>query len=158
MTAVVPHQSYMTKHPSLFTLINHCVIAFSFALMFTIVVGLLSAIWLLVVLLFVGWVIWNNKPLSIAKWLKWCRQSDASFRLQFCWHFWCFNLNCYTIVGLISTVKLNLNCYILSNELLTTWCHHYSVIQRLFLIILYVSRTPSVVFGGVQQISTKHQT
>jgi len=44
MTAVVPHQSYMTQHPSLFTLINHCVIAFSFALMFTIVVGLLSAV------------------------------------------------------------------------------------------------------------------
>jgi len=43
MTAMVPHQSYMTQHPSLFTLINHCVIAFSFALMFTIVVGLLSA-------------------------------------------------------------------------------------------------------------------
>ena len=36
--------AYMTQHPSLFTLINHCVIAFSFALMFTIVVGLLSAI------------------------------------------------------------------------------------------------------------------
>jgi len=43
MTAVVPHQSYVTEHPSLLTLINHCVIAFSFALMFTIVVGLLSA-------------------------------------------------------------------------------------------------------------------
>jgi len=43
MTAVVPHQSCMTQHPSLFTLINHCVIAFSFALLFTIVVGLLSA-------------------------------------------------------------------------------------------------------------------
>jgi len=43
MTAVVPHKSYMTHHPSLFTLINHCVIAFSFTLMFTIVVGLLSA-------------------------------------------------------------------------------------------------------------------
>jgi len=43
MTVVVPHQSYMTQHPSLFTLINHCVTAFSFALMFTIVVGLLSA-------------------------------------------------------------------------------------------------------------------
>jgi len=43
MTAVVPHQSYMTQHPSFFTLINHCVIAFSFALMFTIVVGLPSA-------------------------------------------------------------------------------------------------------------------
>jgi len=44
MTAVVPHQSYMTQHSSLFTLINLCVIAFSFALMFTIVVGLLSAV------------------------------------------------------------------------------------------------------------------
>jgi len=43
----------MTQHPSLFTLINHCVIAFSFALMFTIVVGLLVQ-WLLAVLLFVG--------------------------------------------------------------------------------------------------------
>jgi len=43
MTAVVPHQSYMTQHPSLFALINYGVIAFSFALMFTIVVGLLSA-------------------------------------------------------------------------------------------------------------------
>jgi len=43
MTAVVPHQSYVTQHPSLFTLIGRCVIAFSFALMFTIVVGLLSA-------------------------------------------------------------------------------------------------------------------
>jgi len=40
---MVPHQSYMTQHTSSFTLINHCVIAFSFALMFTIVVGLLSA-------------------------------------------------------------------------------------------------------------------
>jgi len=43
MTAVVPHKSYMTQHPFLFTLINHCVIAFSFALMFTIVVSLLRA-------------------------------------------------------------------------------------------------------------------
>jgi len=43
MAAVVPQQSYMTQHPSLFTLTNHCVIAFSFALMFTTVVGLLSA-------------------------------------------------------------------------------------------------------------------
>jgi len=43
MTAVVPHQSYVTQHPSLITLINHCAIAFSFALMFTIVVDLLSA-------------------------------------------------------------------------------------------------------------------
>jgi len=43
MTVVVPHQSYMTQHPTLFTSINYCVIAFSFALMFTIVVGLLSA-------------------------------------------------------------------------------------------------------------------
>jgi len=42
-STVVPHQSYMTQHPSLFTLINHGVIAFSFALMSTIVVGLLSA-------------------------------------------------------------------------------------------------------------------
>jgi len=33
----------MTHHPSLFTLIDQWVIAFSFALMFTIVVGLLSA-------------------------------------------------------------------------------------------------------------------
>jgi len=44
MTAVVPHQSYRTQHPSLFTLINHCVIAFSFALMFTIVFGLLGTV------------------------------------------------------------------------------------------------------------------
>jgi len=44
MTAVVPHQSYMTQDPSLFALINHCAVAFSFALMLTIVVGLLSAI------------------------------------------------------------------------------------------------------------------
>jgi len=44
MTTVVPHQSYMTQHPSLFTLINHCVIAFSFVLMFTIVVRLLRAV------------------------------------------------------------------------------------------------------------------
>jgi len=36
MTAMVPHQSYMTQHPSYFTLINYCPIAFSFALMFTI--------------------------------------------------------------------------------------------------------------------------
>jgi len=36
MTAVVPHQSYMTQHPSLFALTNYCVIAFSFAPMFTI--------------------------------------------------------------------------------------------------------------------------
>jgi len=43
MTAVVPHQSYMAQHPSLFTLINHCVVAFSFSLIFTIVVGLVSA-------------------------------------------------------------------------------------------------------------------
>jgi len=43
MTAMVPHQSYMTQHPSLFTLISYCAIAFSFALMFTIVVGLLRA-------------------------------------------------------------------------------------------------------------------
>jgi len=43
MTAVVPHHSYMTQHPSLFTLINHYVIAISFPLMFTIVVGLLRA-------------------------------------------------------------------------------------------------------------------
>jgi len=42
MTAVVPHQSYMTQHP-LFTLISHCVVAFSFPLMFIVVVGLLSA-------------------------------------------------------------------------------------------------------------------
>jgi len=42
MTAVVPHPSYMTQHSSIFTLITNCVIAFSFALMFTIVVGLLS--------------------------------------------------------------------------------------------------------------------
>jgi len=33
----------MTQHPSLFTSISYCVIAFSFALMFTIVVGLLDA-------------------------------------------------------------------------------------------------------------------
>jgi len=39
----VANHCYMTQHPSLFTLINHCVIAFSFALMFTIVVGLLNA-------------------------------------------------------------------------------------------------------------------
>ena len=44
MTAVVPHQSYMTQHPSLFALINHCVTVFSFALMSAIVVGLLSAV------------------------------------------------------------------------------------------------------------------
>jgi len=43
MTAVVPHQSYMTQHLTLLTLINYCVIAFSLALMFTIVVDLLSA-------------------------------------------------------------------------------------------------------------------
>ena len=43
MAAVVPHQSCMTQHQSLFTLINHCVFAFSFALMFTVVTGLLSA-------------------------------------------------------------------------------------------------------------------
>jgi len=43
MTAVVPHQSYMTQYPSLITLTNHCIIAFSFAPMFTIVVGLLRA-------------------------------------------------------------------------------------------------------------------
>jgi len=43
MTAVFPHQPYMTQYQSLFTLINYWVIAFSFALMFTIVVGLLSA-------------------------------------------------------------------------------------------------------------------
>jgi len=43
MTALVPHQSYMTQHPPLFILINHCVVAFSFDLMFTIVDGLLSA-------------------------------------------------------------------------------------------------------------------
>jgi len=30
MTAMVPHQSCMTQHPSLFALINYCVIAFSF--------------------------------------------------------------------------------------------------------------------------------
>jgi len=42
MTAVVAHQSYMTQHPYLVTLINHYFIAFSFALMFTIVVSLLS--------------------------------------------------------------------------------------------------------------------
>jgi len=40
---MVPHQSYMTQHRTLFTLINYCVIAFSFSLMFAIVVGLLSA-------------------------------------------------------------------------------------------------------------------
>jgi len=64
MTAMVPHQSYMTQHPSLFTLINHYVIAFSFALTFTVVVGLLRAMascsapvsWLSHI---------NNKPLSI---------------------------------------------------------------------------------------------
>ena len=43
MIAVVPHQSYMTQHPTLLTLINYCVIAFSFALMFTIMNGLPSA-------------------------------------------------------------------------------------------------------------------
>jgi len=35
MTAMVPHQSYMTQRPSLFTLISYCAIAFSFAPMFT---------------------------------------------------------------------------------------------------------------------------
>jgi len=34
MTATVFRQSYMTQRPSLFTLINYCVIVFSFALMF----------------------------------------------------------------------------------------------------------------------------
>jgi len=33
MTATVFGQSYMTQRPSLFTLINYCAIAFSFALM-----------------------------------------------------------------------------------------------------------------------------
>jgi len=35
MTTMVPHQSYMTQHPSVFTLNSYCAIAFSFALMFT---------------------------------------------------------------------------------------------------------------------------
>ena len=69
MTVMVLHQSYMTQHPSLFTLINHCVTAFSYALMFTIVVGLLSAMascsapvcWLSHM---------NNKPLSIVHWVS----------------------------------------------------------------------------------------
>jgi len=34
MTAMVLHQSCMTQHPSLFTLINYYAIVFSFALMF----------------------------------------------------------------------------------------------------------------------------
>jgi len=34
MTATVFRQSYMTQHPSLFTLISYCAIVFSFALMF----------------------------------------------------------------------------------------------------------------------------
>jgi len=35
MTAMVPHQSYMTQHLSSFTLIRYYAIVFSFALMFT---------------------------------------------------------------------------------------------------------------------------
>jgi len=34
MTATVFRQSYMTQHPSLFTLVSYCAIVFSFALMF----------------------------------------------------------------------------------------------------------------------------
>jgi len=34
MTATVFRQSYITQHPSLFTLISYCVIVFSFALIF----------------------------------------------------------------------------------------------------------------------------
>jgi len=35
MTAMVPHQSYMTQYHFLFTLISYYAIVFSFALMFT---------------------------------------------------------------------------------------------------------------------------
>ena len=34
MTATVFRQSYVTQHPSLFTLISYCAIVFSFALMY----------------------------------------------------------------------------------------------------------------------------
>jgi len=57
-------QSCMTQRPSLFTLISYYAIVFSFALMFANMVGLLHAMALMVLLL-VGWVIWNNKPLPL---------------------------------------------------------------------------------------------
>jgi len=47
MTAMAPHQSYMTQHSSLFTLISYYAIAFLFALMFR----LLSAVFFVVLLL-----------------------------------------------------------------------------------------------------------
>jgi len=53
MATVVPHQSNMTQHPSFFTLISYCAIAFSFALMFT--KGWFCLVqWLLAVILLVG--------------------------------------------------------------------------------------------------------
>jgi len=53
MTAMVLHHSYMTQHPSFFTLISYCAIAFLFALMFTSNWFCLVQ-WLLVVFLLVG--------------------------------------------------------------------------------------------------------
>ena len=65
MTAVVPHQSDVTQQPSLFTSIGYCVIAFSFALMFNIVVGLLSA--MASCSAPVCWESYENKPLSLSE-------------------------------------------------------------------------------------------
>jgi len=60
MTATVFHQSYMTQRPSLFTLINYCAIVFPLALIFA--NGWFTACDGFMMLLLVGWVIWNNKP------------------------------------------------------------------------------------------------
>jgi len=50
MTATVFRQTYITRRPSLFTLISYCAIVFSFALIF-VSVGLLHAMALMVLLL-----------------------------------------------------------------------------------------------------------
>jgi len=63
MTATVFRQSYMTQRPSLFTLISYCAIVFSFAQMFA--NRWFTAAMAFMVLLLVGWVIWNNKPLPL---------------------------------------------------------------------------------------------
>jgi len=63
MTTTVFRQPYMTQRSPLFTLISYCVIVFSFALIFA--NGWLTACDGFMVLLLVGWVIWNNKPLPL---------------------------------------------------------------------------------------------
>jgi len=74
MTATVFRQSYMTQCPSWFIPISYYAIVFSFALIFA--NGWFTACDGFMVLLLIGWVIWNNKPLPL------CRQDRLQSKMQ----------------------------------------------------------------------------